>query len=125
MAASQMHALIGAGVLLVSLIAAIWASASASRSPAPGVALRLAVYLGLALLTVQVLFGADLWLRVGARPTEGPLSLVHVGGPILALAGGAYHAFGSAKNRTRNYAIAMWMTFALGLISYAIGEMGG
>jgi hypothetical protein len=120
----ETHALIGAALLLANLAAGVWALVEARRTPKPSGGLRAAVLVAFALLVVQVLVGLDLWAR-GLRPMFNALDFVHIGGPILALLGAVYHLFVSTRNQTRNYAVASLMTFALGLISYAIGEMGG
>ena len=78
-----------------------------------------------ALLVVQVLVGIDLLSRGGVPASSSALfSYIHILGPVLALGGGVYHIFVSRRNPVRNYAVATLMTVILGLISYAIGEMG-
>lgn len=124
MNAEMLHPVVGGLVLLVSLVVGIWAVLAARGGHAPGLGLRLGVVLGLTLLVIQVLIGSDLVFRLGLRPIAGPLALVHMGAPYLALLGAAYHVFGPARNRVKNYAIAMLLTFGLGLISYGIGEVG-
>ena len=121
---AQVHALVGSSVVIVSLLVGVWALVSARRSANPSIALTVGALVGTAILTIQVLIGADLWFRVGARPIAGPLAYVHMSGPILALAGAIFHVFGPAKNRVRNYAIGMLSITGLGLLSYVIGEIG-
>jgi heme A synthase len=121
---AQAHALIGTALLAVSLIASVMAIIERRGNTKPSGVLRAAVLLTVALLVVQVLVGLDLWSR-GARPIGTALDFVHIGGPIVALLGAVYHVFVSARNPLRNYAVASIMTFALALISYFIGEMGG
>lgn len=118
-----MHALIGSGVLVVSLLVGIWAFVAMRRGSSPSGLLGAGVWLALALLVVQILAGADLWMR-GARPIPGFLAYVHLAGPVVALAGAAFHVFGRPKDRARNYAIAMLTIFVLALLSYVLGEMG-
>jgi len=119
------HAAIGLSVIVANLAVGIWAIAASRRSPKPSGALRVAVLIAFALLVLQVLVGVDLWIG-GGRPAPSSLlsSYVHVLGPVLALLGAVYHIFVSSRNPVRNYAVATLLTVALGLISYAIGEMG-
>jgi hypothetical protein len=118
-----MHALIGSGVLLVSLVVGVWALVVARRHAEPSGALTGGTWVALALLVTQILAGADLLSR-GLVPIAGPLEYVHVGGPVIALAGAAFHVFGRPKTRARNYAIAMLTIFVFALLSYVLGEIG-
>ncbi len=121
----QLHAVVGSLVILVNLVVGIWAIVRYRRTDKPGGALSASSLAGFALLVIQVLIGLY-FASTGALPYPRSvlLSVIHMGGPILALLGSIYHIFISRRNKVRNYRTAALMTVVLGLISYAIGEMG-
>ena len=90
------------------------------RFPGRG-ALTWGVIAGLVVLGLQILIGLDLWAQ-GGRPASAALSLLHLVGPIAALAGGVALLIG--RKDTRGRAAAAFLAFGLALVSYGIGEMG-
>lgn len=115
------HRWIGTAVLVLNLAIGIWALLVARRAAAAPRALTWGVIAGLAVLGLQILIGLDLWSR-GGRPANAALSLLHLVGPIAALAGGVALLIGRRDARSR--AAAALLAFALALVSYGIGEMG-
>ena len=115
------HAMLGMAVLVVSLVVGIWGLLAARGGNRPPRPLHWGTLLAIVILAVQILIGLDLWSR-GLRPAEGGLALVHLGSPLVALAGALAILFGSKSSR--RYALSSFLIFALALISYGIGEMG-
>lgn len=118
----QMHALLGLAVLLVNLAFGVWALLTARRGGAASGVLTGGVFVGFALLVLQVLVGFALLGR-GLRPAGTGMTLVHVVGPLLALVVAAVLLFRPGARAPR-YAIAALFTALVALLSYGIGEMG-
>ena len=117
----ETHRWIGTAVLVINLAVGIWALLAARRAAVAPRTLTWGVIAGLVILGLQILIGLDLWAR-GGRPGSAALSLVHLVGPIAALAGGVALLIG--RRDTRSRAAAAFLVLALALVSYGIGEMG-
>lgn len=121
----QTHAILGLALILVSLVAGVWARIRARQGHATGRPLGITVAVAGVLLLVQVLVGADLWAR-GARPAASPWAEIHLILPILTLI--QFVVFlarpktGAAQ--TRRWSIATLSTAGVALLSYAIGQIG-
>lgn len=118
----QMHAMVGLAVLIVNLIFGVWALIVARRGGAVSGLLTGGIIAGLALLLLQILAGFDLLGR-GLRPAGAGLTIVHAGGPIVALIVAAALLL-RPGNRAARYATTALFTTLIALISYGIGEMG-
>jgi hypothetical protein len=117
----ETHALIGTGVLVLSLIVGVWAVLAGKRSKTANPWLTSALAVTMVLLGVQILAGIDLLAR-GGRPAPGILTIVHVGGPIIAFILGLWALLGTPRAQIRRYILADHLTFLAALVSYVIGE---
>lgn len=120
------HATLGIAVIVVNLAVAVWAFLAWRRAKAGQAspnALTWATYLGIALLTVQVLVGIDLWGK-GLRPAGSALSGVHVLAAVVALGTAIWSLLHWKREPARAAFHATTVIVICGLISYAIGEAG-
>lgn len=119
---AQMHAILGLAVLIVNLVVGAWALIVARRGGGVSTVLTVGVYAGLLLLLVQLLGGLDLLGR-GLRPAGTGMTIVHVGGPIVALVVAVVLLIRPGARAPRYATIGLFTT-AMALLSYGIGEMG-